>query len=391
LDLASRLAHDITAKLQNERLFTNPEAGYLAMNLLEFARMPNPARAANGDAPATVNLMSDDEFRDLLQKLVSEVLAYEPPPNGSYSPERDTAQYVINSLKQMNPDLQTYAGDKKAALDTKLTALQASGNPQQDNWIKHQKVINESPTETALESISQAPTDMRDQLYQQLANKIAQSGDNEQARQILTDHIANVVQRQQALREVDRQAVFAAVNKGRMDEAIRILNTVRPQNTRASMVGQIASQIGPGLKKSAALGYLEQLGVMLDLSGKAPNDTQMMARLQLIRAFSRYDASRAFDLIDPLIDQFNELTTAATTMNGFGQKYYEDGEVIMNGNSIANLSNWLSQSLSALGMVNFDRAKTGADRIGAVDMRLFVYFAMAQLAMQDTRSGVVDF
>ncbi|HJZ80054.1 MAG TPA: hypothetical protein VKD91_06905 [Pyrinomonadaceae bacterium] len=388
-ELASRLAHDIAAKLENERFFNNPEAGYLALSFLQMARSRNPARANNGDAPATVNLMSDDEFRNLFQKLVSEVLAFDPPRNGSYSPERNLAQNIINTLKRMNTDLQTYAADKKAALDAKLAAVQTTGDPQRDNWTKYQTAINEGPADTALESIGQAPAEMRDSLYQQLANKVTQSGDNDGARQIITEHLSNPVQRQQALREIDRQAIFAAVNKGKVDEAIRILTGIRPAD-RAAIIVEIATRFGPGLKRSAALGYLEQLAAMLDVSGKAPDQTRMQARLQMAQAFARYDVGRSFDLIDPLLDQFNELADAATTLNGFGQKYYQDGEVIMNGNPIADIVNRLAQSLASLGLMNFDRAKTGADRLKAVDVRLLVYFMMAQSALQDTRSGVYD-
>jgi hypothetical protein len=219
---------------------------------------------------------------------------------------------------------------------------------------------------------------------------VIQTGDTDRARAI-TDKISNPNQRLQAMRNLDRQAIYVAVGKGRIDEAVRILTNLRPVTSRAQIIGEIVTRVGPGLKRAVAMGYLDQLGAMLD-NGKATDQAQMFARLQLARAFSRYDLARAFDLMEPLLDQFNELASAAVTMNGFNQVFYRDGELIMNnGNSIANLANQMSNSLAGLALMNFDRARSAADRVAALDIRLSAYLIIAQLAIRDTRGGVVDF
>jgi len=208
---------------------------------------------------------------------------------------------------------------------------------------------------------------------------------------LITEKISNPSQRQQAMRNLDRQAIFTAVNKGRVDEAVRILTNMRPSLDRVQIIGEVVTRVGPGLKRAAAIGYLEQLGAMLD-AGRAADQQHMFARLQLARAFGRYDVARAFDLIDPLVDQFNELAAAAVTMNGFNERYYRDGELITNnGNALANLSNQMSMSLASLGLMNFERAKIDADRVGPLEIRLTAYLAIAQQAIRDTRGGVVDF
>jgi hypothetical protein len=384
-ELAARLAHDVAAKLQDERFLQNAEAGFLAINFLRIARL-QPGNVAGSATPA---LLSEDEYRDLFLKTVSEALAYQPPNAYSYTAERNVALNLLSSLTQMNNEVQAYAPDKKAALDEKLLGLQ-TGDPRQNQW-KYQTTINEAPVDTALESIGQAPADVRDSLYQQLAYKVIQSGDIERAQLIVTQRMVNPTQRRQMMRELDRQAIYAAINKGRIDDAVRLLANVRPLNARAGIVAEIATRIGPGLKRSAALGYLEQLSVMLDLSSKAADQTQMNARLQLAHAFARYDLVRAFDMIDPLLDQFNELAAAAIVMNGFGQKYYEDGELLMNNTPIADVADRLGNSLAVLGIANFDRARTAADRIRPTEIRLSTYLLMAQRAVQDTRGGVLDF
>jgi len=388
-ELGSRLAHDIVSRLQNEKLIQNPQAGYLAVNLLNIAHQP--MRNSGGANSGQVSLLSADDIRDLIQKMVADALAYDPPRSGSYDEKRNAAQNLINALKRMSPDLQAYAGDKKAALDEKLIAVQTNGNPQQDQWAKYQNVVNQGTPEAALESIGTAPDEMRSSLYEQLANKLIQTGDTERARAIVSDKISNPNQRLQAMRNLDRQAIEVAVSKGRIDEAVRILTNLRPATNRAQIIGEIVTRIGPGLKRAMAIGYLDQLAAMLD-TGKATDQSQMFARLQLARAYSRYDVARAFDLMEPLLEQFNELASAAVTMNGFNQLYYRDGELITNnGNSIANLANQMSTSLAGLALMNFDRAKSTADRVGALDIRLLAYLTIAQQATRDTRGGVADF
>jgi hypothetical protein len=112
----------------------------------------------------------------------------------------------------------------------------------------------------------------------------------------------------------------------------------------------------------------------------------MYALLAIGRAFSRYDSTRAFEIVEPLVDQFNEISAAALVLNGFGQQYYRDGEVIMNnGNVVGESGNQIAEALGALARVNFDRAKTAAERIRLMDVRMQAYLTIAEQSIQPTR------
>src|SRR5262249_35062946 len=157
----------------NDRVLWNAEAAYLAGNFLRVTHPPQDriidtyARAValagtdahriqtgGGNVGANSNLLSDDDFRDLFQKLLAEVLAYSPPSQSSYSSERDAALQLVNTLRQMAPELQTYAADKAQALQDKFLSLQNSGDPQRNSWARYQNAINEGSTDAATEVIN---------------------------------------------------------------------------------------------------------------------------------------------------------------------------------------------------------------------------------------------
>jgi len=295
----------------------------------------------------------------------------------------------VNLLKQMKTDLQSYAPERVAAVEKKWTELNSTGGAQAEQWQKYQTAINEGAID--VESVKRAPREMQDQLYQQIANKAAAAGDPARARQLLIDHITNPMQRQQALNNLDQQAIFGAMARGKVDEALRILGAFRPVNERAAILAQIVNQIGPGLKRSAAVAFLEQARSMIGPTAQAEDQRQMHALFEIARAFSRFDSTRAFEIVEPLIDQFNELSAAAATMDGFGQKYFQDGEVIMqNGNSIGEAANQLGTALGNLALVNFERAKAAADRIRLVDVRMQAYLDIAQQTIQGDKKTAAE-
>jgi hypothetical protein len=382
-DLAAKLAHDIAAKLMNERLLTNQEAAYLASGFLQIVRLGGRRQLGGGEGAANTSLISEDEFRDLFQRVLTEALSYSPPAVNLYNNERNLAQNLLGTLKQMSADLQRYAPDRAAALEKKWLEINGLGDPQGELRQRLQMTINNGTPDAALESVTQAPREMRDQLYQQVASKIAQTGDLARARQIINEHVTNPMQRQQALRSLEHQAIYSAVARGKVDEALRNLANFRPVSERAQILGQLVSQIGPGLKKSTALLYLEQARTMLGSSPQAEDQQQMYALLAIGRAFSRLGSIRAFEIVEPLVDQFNDISAAALNMNGFGHKYYQDGEVVMtNGNVVAETGNQLGTTLGNLALANFERAKAAADRIHPADLRLNAYLNIAQQLIQ---------
>ena len=381
---AARLAKQIAGKLQGERLLTNQEATNLAINLLRIAHSPG-GRTDASSAKTEIALLSEQEYRDLFEKTLSEALSYSVPPSNVYSAERDSAQNILNSLKSMTTEMAGSSAVSIAAVEKKITELNAAIDPQNARWQKYYETINSSSLDAGLESVAQSPREMRDQLYQQLAQKAAGAGDFERARQILKDHIPNLFQRRQALSNLEQQTIQIEASKGRIEEALRIVSTLRTSKERAAVLSQIVNQIGPGQKRAAALNLLEQARSLVGSSERVESQEEMSALLEIGRAFSRYDPKRAFEVVEPILNQFNEMSAAAAVLDGFGQQYYQGGELIMqNGNSVGNAATQLMATLASLAIANFDQAKGVADRVERPEVRLGAYLAIAQQTINPT-------
>jgi hypothetical protein len=246
-----------------------------------------------------------------------------------------------------------------------------------------QKVIGNTPVETALEGIEKMPRDQQEQAYLQLAGREANTGDLARARQIVNERVTNPQQRRSALANIDQQEINRAMGKGKVDEALKIIGGLRTPKERAQIIAQIAAQIGPGQKRANAISFLEQAKSLLSSSVQAQDQEQMQALVEIARAFGKYDVKRSFEILDPLIDQTNDLCTAARTLEGFGQENYDDEELnLENGNSVSQAAMKIANALGTLALVNFERARGASDRFRLPEVRLKAYLEIAQQTVQ---------
>lgn len=385
-ELAAKLTKQIAAKLQGERLLRNQEAANLAINLLQVARSPiqryQSSMGAQPPTKAETPLLSEQEYKDLFEKTLAEALSYKAPPSNAYSPERNSAHNILNNLQSMTSEMTRYAPASIAPVEKRVAELNTSSDPESVRWQKYQEAINTGTVDDGLEHARRAPRELRDQLYQQVGQRAMGLGDFSRARQILKEHVLNPSQLQQALSNLDQQAIYMDVAKGRINEAMRGVSNLRTPKERAMVLSQIVNQIGPGQKRAVALEHLEQARSMLGHSTRIESQEQMSAVIEIARAFSRYDSKRAFEVIEPLLDQFNEMCAAALVLNEFGQQYYLDGELaLQNGSSVATIANQLISALGTLGTSNFDRAQAGAKGLERPEVRMSAYLAIAEQAI----------
>lgn len=382
--MAVELANEIVSKLLNEKLLANPEAASLASGLLQVARRWTTKFEGRGkDTTPTTPLLRDDQYRELVQKMLAEALSFSTPLAPSDHQGRDAAWNLLSGLQSLGATVETIAPGSGAAIQKKLAEINVSNNPNADINQQLMNTITSGSMEASLEAIAKAPPELKEHLYLQLASYVANSGDFERAKQVINDHISNPYQRRQSLIGIEQQRVHQAMSKGKVEEALRVLNGIRNPRERAQQLVQIIGQIGPGQKRATAINLLEQARATLSSSLQAQDQEQMNALFEIARAFSRYDSKRALEIMDPLIDQFNDLSVAARTLDGFGYESFVNGELnVNNGGSISMVAGQLSRVLGTLALTNFDQTKAATDRIRLPEVRLRVYLDIAEQSVQ---------
>ena len=400
-ELAADLANEVAARLLREKLLKKPEAAYLTTNMVRLCfgskrRSVGRASAESGrNTLFRVNrnmyvvdaepFLPEATCNELVQKSYQEALSYTPPSMNNYTPERDAAWNLLNTLQQLGPDLDNTVAGAAATIEKKLAELNNASNPHGQAMQSAMAKLN-GPPEAALEAIEKAPPEIREQLYIQMAQTASDGGDGARARQIINDYIKNPYQRRQALANLEQQEMYRAISRGKVEEALRTISALRSPRERANLLMQIARQLGPGQKRASALSFLEQARALLAPGVQAQDQEQMNALLELARAFSRYDVKRAFEIVEPLVEQVNELCAAARTLEGFGTNIYENEEMnLSNGAGVTYVATQLTSTLGTLAIVNFERAKLTADRLRLPELRLRAYLDIAQQSLQASR------
>src|ERR1043166_2628323 len=214
-ELAKELMGDIASKmLGEEKLISRVEAANLAISLTTYYAVSEKhvefkPNEQNGRIPAFqslhAGLVSEQDFKQLVQKMVREVLSFSPA-NGNGFSSADALWTVMSGLKSLGPELDKVVSGSTAALEKKGSELTGNVNNQWVNrFEEYQKVIANDSGDAALEAIEKAPTELREQLYVQLATKQAGNGDLNRAKQIVNEHVTNPYQRNQMLRAFDEQ------------------------------------------------------------------------------------------------------------------------------------------------------------------------------------------
>jgi len=385
-EMAAELAGEVATKLLGEKLTKNSQAASLVVGLIQMSGPAggNQSAETNG-SPRRTALLSDQQRRDLMQKALNEALAFKTSNSIYHTPDRDYAWGLLHGLQSLGAEVDTVMNGSSTAITKKFSEFTATNSAQMPGVQEYYDAINNMnmPIDEVIQVLSKAPQQQKDQLFIQLSGRLQNNGDMARAKQILNDYVTTPYQRQQALYNLEIQEMYRAMSKGKVEEALRSVSTLPTAQERAQALMQMANQIGPGLKRTAALTFLDQARGLLPPSVQAQDYAQMQALVEIAKAYSRYDVKRAFEIIDPLIDQFNELSAAARIMEGFAGEFYDQEELnLQNGNMVGGVASQLTSALGTFALTNFDRAKATADRIRLPEVRLRAYLDIAQQAIQ---------
>jgi hypothetical protein len=211
-----------------------------------------------------------------------------------------------------------------------------------------------------------------------------QAGDAERARQIVTDNLTGQ-ERDQALATLDRMVISRAIEKGKLDEVRQIVAGIRSKERRARALTLLAIAIAAKGDKKSALQFLDEARSLIDR--QPDNDKELEALLEVARGYALVEPGRTFEMLDPLIDQANEMLAAAALLEKFGagRGLFRKGEMLLLP-GFANLGGVYAhfiKALTELARLNFDRTRATADKFGRDEVRLMARLIVSQSVLSD--------
>lgn len=375
-DLAKQLANTIISKLRSENLATNVEAAWLASVFLRMgAHTEEPGSFVLGNMTGGKPYILDErQLRDLLEMVTGAALTPSAHNVG------------LTFLYELMPEVEKYFPERVPALRRLLTASASNRAPQERVYFEYQDLLRHGTVEALIAAAAKEPEYVQETLYQQAAWKVLhEEKDAERARQIINDNVRNSARREQMLRDLDRVAFWEAARREQIEEVRRLITRIKSADERAGALIHLAYSAATKKEKKLALQLLEEARPLV--SFKPRSDIQLYLLLQMARAYALVEPARAFEIIEPLVEQGNELLSAASTLSGFflPSGIFRKGEIVLPmGYANAGLTfRQFGKELAALARLNFERTKAAADKFQRHEARLIARLFIAQSLISD--------
>ncbi len=380
---ATKLSGKIVSKLRGQSLSGGREAFSVAVSLLQMAVLPQagqryfypslnlPQRPAEKAKPL---VMEESDVRELADLLASAALK-DASVTGAFG--------LIFMVRPLLPELEKRVPARAAQIRQRLAEMDKSLDPRAKAWMQFESVASKPP-EAILEEAAKAPAEMRNHLYSMAATKLLGSGDAERARQVISDNLRGE-EREQMLAMVEQAEVARAVEKGDTDGAKGVVSRIKAKERRARALAELAVAFALKGDRKAASQLLEEARGLVD--SQPDNEREIEALLEVARGYALVEPARTFEMIDPLIDQANDMLTAAALLEKFGRGggTFRKGEMIITlglSELGGNYARYV-KALSELARVDFDRTKAAADRFNRDEARLMARVIVARSVLSD--------
>jgi hypothetical protein len=364
-DLAQTLHKEIVERLRNEDLTRNSEAANTGWNLLNAFQPPQ----ANEDA-----------YRELVETLATLVLS------AASNPTARNSQNYYGQFPSLMPQVEKYAPAHVPMLRQLAQSLKRNADPNARMYQELNEIAQRGTVEDILALASRYGPEFQSQIYQQAAWKAVSGGDVNRARQIVSEFVSEPAQRRQMLEQLDNQLLWNSVNQSKIAEVRQLLVKVRTTEQRVQILVNLAGNVANNGDQKQALDLLAEARAILD---SAPvNLVKFTAQLQLAYGYSSIDAQQSVGIILPMIIQINQLVAAAAVLDGFENRYLQDGEWMKPGyTSLGNLIHNLEQNLGMLALKDADGARTLSNQFERPEIRLMAQLEIAQALLGKVNSN----
>jgi hypothetical protein len=383
-EAAKKLAGEVVGKLRDEGLSAGRETNFVAVALLSSVLNPQSPRlyafgpsspAREGEKPKPL-VLEDGDLRDLAELVTSAALR-DANASGAFG--------MTMQIRPLLPELEKLVPARVAQLRQRMAEMDKSLDPLAKSWAQFNSVVSGGASaDSILEAAAKSPPEMRQSYYSLAAMKLSESGDTERARQVVSDNMTGQ-EREQMLAQIDGAAVARDVEKGKLEEARAVVAGIKSKERRAGALAELATAFAAKGDRKGAAQLLEEARALVNRQPE--NEREMGALLEVARGYALVDPSKTFEMVDPLIDQANDMLAAAALLEKFGagQGLFRKGEMILSP-GMANLSGTYARyvkALAELARIDFDRTRADADRFHHEEVRLMARLVIAQSVLSD--------
>ena len=380
---ATRLAGKVVEKLRAEGLGRGHESSMVAATLLRMVLMPGSpeqfhfgpgAPAPRAPEKPKPLVMEEADVRELAE-LVSAAALRDSVGGGSFG--------ILMQLRPLLPELEKRVPARAAQLRRRLAEFEKTLDPRAKAWSQFDSVVSKPP-DVILEEAAKAPAELRGHLYSAAAARLLQAGETERARQVVDEHLRGQ-EREQMLAHMEKAELARAVEKGGAEEARAVVSRIKSKERRASALAELAVAFAAQGDRKSAAQLLEEARGLVDR--QPDNEREVEALLDLARGYALVEPARTFEIVDPLIDQANDMMAAAALLEKFGAGagVFRKGEMVlaMGVGDVSGTHARYVRALSELARVDFDRTRAAADRFNRDEARLMARLIVARSVLSD--------
>jgi hypothetical protein len=259
--LAQGLYREMVDQVKSEDLERNPELANAAWNLVWF----QPPQADEGI------------YRDFLGTLINSTLTVTAADQNSIN----MTQNIYGLFQSLMPLVEKYVPARATAMRQWSQNAERTLDPSTRMYQEINRASQNGTVDDILALAPRYPAELQPAIYQQAAWKAFSNGDANRARQIITDFIADPVQRRQLLEGFDGQSLEKAISEGKIADARQLLGRVRSLEQRVQILTRLVNSLVAKGDKKGALELLNEGRAAADAA--PPSSSQMLAQMQLAR------------------------------------------------------------------------------------------------------------
>lgn len=402
-EAAAKFEDRIIKKLQSSDLLATTDVGTLALSLLQ----PGPRSGSSTPVSAYMSpIISASAYQDLLASVIDAALKATPQaggaqrrqsanrgrgtntstpsprtPNNASQPrpteaqsDQTNARRLLNGLRNLLPQVDQYAPSKASALRQKLTESGVTEN-RRGQMSQMANVMQAGNSETLLSAASTAPPALQSRMYREAALRALAEGNPDRAKQIANEHL-EARTRDSVLQTIDFRQLANKAEGIRIEEIRQALAALPSDGERINSLLQMSESIRK-TDPELALQLVDQAREYTNR--RATGYQQFEQQLRVSSAYNALGSTQAFDVLEPGINQLNELLAAAAVLSGFETNVFRDGEMpLQGGSSLGDTVRRYAQQIGALAKTDYERAQALANRFQNAEPRVVARLAMAQ-------------